>query len=248
MIDSNLTDWFVGRRWGTLLSAILASSRLNSADGSGGRGAIAFARPWLVNIFAIVVLLAGLGVMAGLAGSETVAWNKGSDAWELLHRWLLTCLHINNGAPQNAAFVTDNIPLADAWLEEMNIAFWRFSIPWIVCLVFSAFAALVMSVACLIQVLSLSRQIKAINMDIGRAKMGSVQGSTLSSAAGGIERKKGLVGVLRNVIATSLTLTLSMLGYVVSCVIGEINSNMSTIFQRHKGKSQRECVAEGGVG
>ena len=228
------------------MSAILQASRLNSANSSGApRGAIIVLRPWLVNIFALVVLFAGMGVMAGTAGSETVSWNKGSDAWELLHAWLLNCLHINGGAPQDATFVTDNIPLANTWLEQMTVAFWRFSIPWIVCLVFSAFTALIMSIACFVQVVTLSKQIKAITREIVRTKTGS-GASTASSVTGGIERKKGLIRVLRNVIATSLTITLSMLGYVVSCVIGEINSNMTAIFQRHEGEPSYE--GEGLVG
>ena len=236
------SDWLALCSWGTTVSAVLQASRLSSADGgTGARGAIVVVRPWLVNIFALIVLFTGIGVMAGTAGSETVTWNRGSDAWNLLHAWLVQNFHSNAGAAGDAATVTGAIPLADTWLNEMTTAFWRYSIPWIVCLVFSALTALVMSVACLVQVVTLSRQIGAINRDIRRAKMGSGlsvgPGSTTSSTAAGLERKRGLVGVLRNVIATSVALTVSMLGYVVSCVIGELDSNRTAIFQRHKGET-----------
>lgn len=162
-------------RWGTVVSAVLQASRLSSADGSGSaRGAILIIRPWLVNLLAVVVLLAGIGVMAGTSGRETVDWNHGSDAWNLLHAWLIQQFHANAGQAGDATTVTNAIPLANTWLDQMTVAFWRYSIPWIVCLTFSALAALVMSVACFVQVLTLSRQIGAINREMRRVKTSSV--------------------------------------------------------------------------
>ncbi len=226
--------------WATAISAVLQASRLSTSDGQGtARGAITFVRPWLANLIGLVVLLAGIGVMAGTAGASTATWNKGSAAWNILHEELHLARDGGAGdAGGDASTVLGAIPQADAWLATMSDAFWRFSIPWIVCLVFSAVTAGVMAVACVVQVATLSRQIGAINVEVEKVKTasGTGTGSTSSTLTANIERKEGLVRVLRNVIATSIALALSMIGYVVSCIVGELASNRTPIFEIHKGK------------
>jgi hypothetical protein len=228
------------RSWGTAVSAVLQASRLSTSDGQGtARGAITFIRPWLANILGVAILLAGIGVMAGTSGGETVTWNRGSDTWNVLHYSLHEAVEDGLGAAGGGAdAVLAAIPQADDWLDQMTDAFWRFSIPWIVCLVFSAVAAVVMGMACVVQVVTLSRQINSINTEVRRVKTasGTGTGSTSSSLTANLERREGLVRVLRNVIATSSVLALSMIGYVVSCIVGELASNRTPIFQIHRGE------------
>ena len=223
------------------MSAIIQRGRLNPAEAGSATPPPSFLmHPWFANILALSVLFTGIGVKAGTSGGETVTWNRGASAWVQLHAELHRVRDTGAGKVPgtDATTVTDAIPWADARLAEITGAFWQFSIPWVVCLVFSMVAASVMSVGCLLQVMTLARQIGTINQEVTRVKTGSgaAGGSTSSALASGLARKEGLVRVLRNVIATSVALSISMLGYVVSCIVGELASNRTRIFQRHRGE------------
>ena len=61
--------------------------------------------------------------------------------------------------------------------------------------------------------------------------------STNSDLTANLVRREGLTRVLKNVIETMITLILSMIGYVVSCIVGELASNRTPIFEIHKGQS-----------
>ena len=113
-------------RWGTSVTAVLQANRLSTTEGQGtARRAITFVRPCLANDFGLIFLLTGIGIMAGTAGSETVSWNKGADAWHVLHEELHIARDGGAGAgggDANTIFAA--IPQADDWLEEMTVAFW----------------------------------------------------------------------------------------------------------------------------
>jgi len=128
--------WHVA--WGTTVAALLQANRLTSADGQTSiMGTHVWIPPWLVNFFFIIILLTAIGVMAGTSGGETTAWNRGAGAWSVLHDSLVVSFQSNAGAAGDATAVLAMIPQADRWLSTMTKAFWRFQMPWIVCLTFS---------------------------------------------------------------------------------------------------------------
>ena len=94
--------------------------------------------PVLVNFYFVIVLLTAIGVMAGTSGGETTDWNRGAGTWAVLHDSLLTAFQANAGATGDASSVLARIPQANRWLGTMARAFWRFQMPWVVCLTFSA--------------------------------------------------------------------------------------------------------------
>ncbi len=124
--------------WGTTVAALLQASRLTSADGQTSvMGTHVWIPPFLVNAYFIIVLLVAVGVMAGTSGGETTTWNRGAGAWSVLHASLQEGLQANAGAAGDASSVLARVPQADRWLGTMGRAFWRFQMPWIVCLTFS---------------------------------------------------------------------------------------------------------------
>lgn len=95
-----------------------------------------------------------------------------------------------------------------------------------------------MLIACAAQVYTLTAQIRSLNHEIRSARVSSIdspQSSTNSTLGSNLERKRGLITVLRNVIVLSILLALSCLGYVASCIVGQLASNQTLIFRRYKG-------------
>ncbi|KAI5481047.1 hypothetical protein MNV49_006233 [Pseudohyphozyma bogoriensis] len=206
--------------WGTGVAALLQSTRLKTSENMQpmnvkGSSLAKLPAIW-VNFYFVFTGLAAPAAMAVITVVGTLSWNRGIAAYNKLDKALAVAEANNNGQAGNADTVLAAVPLANEYLATMSSNFWKWSLPFGVCLTFAAIAAVTMLLACFTQVRTLSSQIRFIREAIARSTSQVGAPSLNSSIDTELDRKAGLFA------------------YISVCVVGQDSTRESPIFHIHR--------------